>query len=51
MGFHKLILDLTNLAMKLVKNTLGHTLKIKFFVTQGLQYKLQEISFKISTKK
>ena len=29
MGFHKLILDLTNLAMKLVKNILGHTLKIK----------------------
>ena len=43
MCFHKLILDLTNLAIKLLKNILGHTLKIKFFVTQGLQYKLQEI--------
>ena len=51
MGFHKLILDFPNLAMRLVKNILGHFLKLKSFITQGLQCKLQEISFKISTKK
>ena len=50
MGFHKLILDFANLAMRSVKNILGHFLKIKSFITQGLQCKLQEISFKISTK-
>ena len=33
MGFHKLILDFANLAMRLVKNILGHFLKIKSFIT------------------
>ena len=51
MGFHKPILDFTNPVVRLVKNILGHDLKITFFVTQGLRCKLQEISFKISTKK
>ena len=51
MGFHKPILGFTNPVVRLVKNILGHDLKIKFFVTQGLRCKLQEISFKISTKK
>ena len=51
MGFHKLILDFANPAVRLVKNILGHSLKIKSFITQGLQCKLQEISFKISPTK
>ena len=51
MDFHKLILDFTNLVMRLVKKNLGCTSKIRFFVTQGLKCKLQEISFKIITKK
>ena len=51
MGFHKLILDFANPAVRLVKNSLGHSLKIKSFITQGLQCKLQEISFKISPTK
>ena len=37
--------------MRLVKNILDHNLKIIFFVTHGLEWKLQEILFKISTKK
>ena len=51
MGFHEPILDFTNPVVRLVKSILGHDLKIKFFVTQDLRCKLQEISFKISTKK
>ena len=51
MDFHKPILNFTNPAVRLVKNILGHDSKIKFFVTQGLRCKFQEISFKISTKK
>ena len=51
MDFHKPILNFTNPAVRLVKNILGHDSKIKFFVTQRLRCKLQEISFKISTKK
>ena len=31
MGFHKLILYFTNSAMRLAKNILGDSLKIKFF--------------------
>ena len=37
MGFHKLILDFTDPLMRLVKNILGHNLKISFFVTPSLQ--------------
>lgn len=37
--------------MRLVKSILDHNLKIIFFVTHGLEWKLQEILFKISTKK
>ena len=51
MGLRKLIFDFTNPAMRLAKNVLSHTLKIIFFVTQGLQCNLQEISFKIIPKK
>ena len=50
MSFHKLILDFENLAMGLVKNILSYYLEIKSFITQGLQYKLQEILFKINSK-
>ena len=51
MDFHKLILDFCKSCNEIGHKHFGPYLKNKVFLTQGLQWELQELLFKISPKR